>query len=54
MEAGYKDKLKKYRGHLEKDIIPIVMSPRFEMHIESIKHLAKITNISATFSELAV
>lgn len=43
VHAGYQEKIKKYKGKLEKDVIPIAASPFGEIHKQSLDYLLKNT-----------
>jgi len=45
LNAAYAAKIKKYHGLYDKDVIPIVTSPWYEMHLTSAKALPQYLNL---------
>jgi hypothetical protein len=53
MKAGWKRKKQKYENTAFGDVIPVVVSPNFEMHSESIRALGKYLNVQHMYRMLS-
>ena len=53
MKAGWKRKKQKYENTAFGDVIPVVVSPNFEMHSESIRALGKYLNVQHMYRILS-